>query len=56
MIGHADRSGPLRDYCTGLMYLASAKVSSRWQHGRRRREQRRNTSHCCILSALRLVG
>jgi len=31
VIGHADRAGPLRDYCTGLVMPARGRASSRWR-------------------------
>ena len=51
VIGHADRIGPLRDYCIGLMLPVSARAWSRWRRGRRRCARRHSTSRCCILSA-----
>ena len=49
VIGHADRSGPLRDYCTGLLLLASAKVLSLW---RRRRLRLGRQRHVPMTSAV----
>ena len=31
VIGHADRAGPLRDYCLGLMMPGERKSGSRWR-------------------------
>jgi hypothetical protein len=42
VIGHADRCRPLRDYCTGLMLRAIARVGSRWRQRQRRRGRRHN--------------
>jgi len=46
VIGHADRIGPLRDYCIGLILPGERKVWSRWRPGRRRRGHRHSTSRC----------
>ena len=38
VIGHKDRAGPLRDYCTGgRRCRVSARVWSRWRRSRRQR-------------------
>jgi SRSO17 transposase len=31
VIGHKDRVGPLRDYCTGLMLPCERRAWSRWR-------------------------
>ena len=31
VIGHADRAGPLRDYCLGLIMPCERKSASRWR-------------------------
>ena len=53
VIGHADRAGPLRDYCVGLMLPWARRASSRWRNGWRLSELRRSTNRFCILSAMR---
>ena len=54
VIGHADRAGPLRDYCVGLMMPCERKsvepMAAVTAPGRRRR----SISRCCISSATRL--
>ena len=56
VIGHADRIGPLRDYCTGLMLPGERKSVEPMAARRLRRGRRRSTSRCCILSVCVLVG
>ena len=52
VIGHADRAGPLRDYCTGLMMPCERKsVEPMAADDGRRSGRRRSISRCCILSA-----
>ena len=53
VIGHVERTSPLRDYCTGLMLPGDARALSRWRRGRLQRGRRRSTSRCCILSLTR---
>ena len=53
VIGHADRAGPLRDYCTGPD--AAGRAQERGADGGddgAGAGRRRSTSRCCILSAM----
>src|SRR5467141_1227003 len=50
VIGHADRAGPFRDYCTGLVMPGERKRWSRWRRSRRPGGPRHSISRCCILS------
>src|SRR3974390_293176 len=43
VVGHADRAGPLRDYCSGLLVT----------EGRRGRGFRRSTRNSCISPPIR---
>src|SRR5712691_9450588 len=54
VIGHADRAGPFRDYCTGLMMPGERKSVEPMERSRRRGEPRHSISRCCILSAKEL--
>ena len=56
VIGHADRAGPLRDYCTGLMLPCERKSVEPMAAVTAPDERRRSISRCCILLARRLVG
>jgi SRSO17 transposase len=49
IIGHADRTRPLRDYCTGLMLPGERRASSRWRRGRLLCGRRPSISRCCTL-------
>ena len=31
VVGHADRAGPLRDYCSGLLVTEGGAAWSRWR-------------------------
>ena len=53
VLGHADRIGPLRDYCTGLILPGERKSVEPMPRRRRRRERRRSISRYCILSVSR---
>ena len=53
MLGYADRIGPMRDYCTGLILPGERKsvepMAARTAPARTAAQH----SRCCILSALR---
>ena len=51
VIGHKDRVGPLRDYCTGLMLPCERKSVEPMAAVTGPAELRRSTSRCCILLA-----
>ena len=53
VIGHADRAGPLRDYCTGLMLPGERKSVEPMAARTVRRGRPRNTSRYCTLSVSR---
>jgi SRSO17 transposase len=49
VIGHMERTRPLRDYCTGLMLPGERKSVEPMAAGRLQRARRHSTSRCCIL-------
>ena len=51
VMGHADRVGPLRDYCTGLMLPCERKSVEPMAAVTAPARSGRSTSRCCILSA-----
>ena len=50
VIGHADRNGPLRDYCVGLMLPCERKSVEPMAARTAQRGRRRNTRSCYTLS------
>lgn len=52
VIGHADRAGPLHDYCVGLMLPCERKSVEPMRRRRHLSERRRSTNRFCILSAM----
>ena len=56
VIGHADRAGPLRDYCLGLLMPSARKSREERQRGDER-EGKGITSHLCSrrVSGVRLL-
>ena len=52
VIGHADRAGPLRDYCVGLMMPGERKSVEPMAAMTAPERTRRSINRCCILSAL----
>ena len=54
VIGHADRAGPFRDYCTGLVMPGERKSVEPMAAITAPGEPRHSINRCCILSVKEL--